>query len=170
MKSALHQHTGAAERDRLVDLLADLVERPNIRVRRAGPAIERAEGADHVADVRVVDVSIDDVRDHVSGMTAGTNLIRGDTHAGDVVRLEQRRAFFNGHAFAREHSIENRLNTIHEYLKCIVTALLVQSVHACGPVRNRVRARAASSRRYDRRCSQLSTFASPSGESSLDKH
>ena len=31
----------------------------------ARPAIERAEGADNVADIRVVDVAINDVRDDV---------------------------------------------------------------------------------------------------------
>ena len=110
MQSALHQHAGAAERDRLVDLLADLFERAHVSVGRAGPAIERAERADDVADVRVVDVAIDDVGDDVVGMSALANFIGGGAHCCDVVRFEQLRAFLDGHAFAREHAIENRLN------------------------------------------------------------
>jgi hypothetical protein len=44
-------------------------------------------------------------------MPSRTNLVRGHAHAGNIVRLEQRRAFFDGHALACEHSIKNRLNT-----------------------------------------------------------
>ena len=98
MQSTLHQHAGAAERDRLVDLLADLVERADVSVGRAGTAIERAEGADDVADVRVVDVAIDDVGDDVVRVAARAYLVSRDAHPRDVVRFEQRRAFFRGHA------------------------------------------------------------------------
>src|SRR5215813_1120267 len=103
MQSALHQNAGAAERDGLVDLLADLFERADVRVRRSGPAIERAERTDYVADIRVIDVAIDDVGDDVIRMAARADLIGSDAHPGDVMRLEQRCAFCNGHALTREH-------------------------------------------------------------------
>src|SRR5688572_9134726 len=110
MKSALHQHARAAERDRLVDLAADLVERSHVSVGRAGPAVESAERADYVADVRVVDIAIDDVGDDVVGMTARADLVSGGAYSRYVVGFQERRAFFNGHAPAVEHSIENGLN------------------------------------------------------------
>ena len=60
---ALHQDLDAAERLGLVDLRADLLvrQRPAFAVLR--PAIERAEAAVGDADVRVVDVAVDDVGD-----------------------------------------------------------------------------------------------------------
>ena len=67
MQAALHQHAGAAESDRLVDPFADLVDRMHVRVGLARPAIKRAERADDVADVRVIDVAVDDVGDDVGG-------------------------------------------------------------------------------------------------------
>ena len=88
VQSALHQHTGAAERDRLVDLFANLIHRPHVGVRRAGPAIECAECTDDVADVRVIDVAIDDVGDDIVGVTTLTNLIRGGSDGRDVVRFQ----------------------------------------------------------------------------------
>ena len=92
MQPALHQNARAAQRDRLVNLFANFIERAHISVRRAGPAIEGAERADDVADVRVVDVAVDDVGDDVVGMLALANLVRGRADFRDVVRFEQRRA------------------------------------------------------------------------------
>src|SRR5207237_1592805 len=87
MQSSLHQHAGTAQLDRLVDFFANLVDRAYVSVRRAGPAIECAESTDHVADIRVIDVAIDDVGDNVAGMTALPNFIGGGSDGRDVVRL-----------------------------------------------------------------------------------
>src|SRR5205807_7246362 len=95
--------------DRLVDFFANLVDRAYVSVRRAGPAIECAESTDHVADIRVIDVAIDDVGDNVAGMTALPNFIRGGSDGRDVVRLEQFRAIIGRQPIAGEHSIENRV-------------------------------------------------------------
>ena len=95
MQSTLHQHARAAERNRLVDLGADLIDGADISVGRARPAIERAERADHIADVRVVDVAIDDVGDDVVGMTLLANFISSSADPRDVVRFEQRGAIFD---------------------------------------------------------------------------
>jgi hypothetical protein len=74
--TALHEDLHAAERLGLVDLRADLLvgERPAFRILRA--AIERAEAAVGDADVRVVDVPVDDVRDRVVRMLLLANAIR----------------------------------------------------------------------------------------------
>src|SRR5689334_22003435 len=113
MQTALHQHARAAKRDRLVDLLANLVERADVSIRRTGPTIERAERADDVADVCVVDVAIDDVGDDVVGMAARAYLVGCSANARDVVRLEEERAFVNAHALTGKHAIENWLNVRH---------------------------------------------------------
>ena len=65
---ALHQDLHAADRFQLVDFSADLFVRQQIPFRVFRPAIECAEFAIRDADVRVVDVSIDDVRDDGFGM------------------------------------------------------------------------------------------------------
>ena len=66
----LQQDLHAAQRLHLVDLGPDLVEREGVGVAalRAGRAVERAELAVDVADVRVVDVAVHDVGDDPFGM------------------------------------------------------------------------------------------------------
>ena len=113
VQSALHQHARATQRDRLVNLLANFVERAHVSIGRAGPPIERAERADNVADVRVIDVAIDDVGDDVVRVTPPANLVSGRADARDVIRLEQRRALAGGHPLSGERLIENRLNVLH---------------------------------------------------------
>ena len=63
---ALHEDLHAAERLGLVDLRADLLERERPALAVLGAAVERAEAAVGDADVRVVDVAVDDVRDDVA--------------------------------------------------------------------------------------------------------
>jgi hypothetical protein len=116
MQTTLHQDASAAECDRFVDLGADLFERADVSIRCTWPAIERAESADYVANVCVVDVAIDDVSDDVVRVTARPDFVRSDAHPSDIVRLEQRRAFVNRHALTREHAIQNRLNVRHRQL------------------------------------------------------
>ena len=53
----------SAERNRLVDLPEDLVEPEDVAFGGSDRAVERAEAAPRDADVRVVDVAIDDVGD-----------------------------------------------------------------------------------------------------------
>ena len=61
--AALHENLDAADRRQFVELLVDLVERQDVMIVVALGAVERAELAVHVADVRVVDVAVDDVGD-----------------------------------------------------------------------------------------------------------
>ncbi len=114
MESALHQDACAAECDRFVDLLTDLIEGTHVRVGCAGTSIERAESADDVTNVGVVDVAIDDVSDDVVWMAARAYLIRCGAHARDVVRFEEEGAFSDRHALARKHAIEYWLNVRHD--------------------------------------------------------
>ncbi len=110
MKPALHQDAGSAKGNRLINLRADLVERPHISVGSARPAIESAERADDIADIRVVDVAIDDVGDDVVGMLALPNFIGGSANRGYVMRLKQGRALICRHAPAVKHFFQNRFD------------------------------------------------------------
>src|SRR6185437_9076806 len=63
--SPLHEDLHGTQLFRLVDFRADLLERERVAFAMLGPPIERAEAAVGDADVRVVDVPVDDVRDGV---------------------------------------------------------------------------------------------------------
>src|ERR1043166_2101328 len=88
MQPTLHQHAGAAQRNGLVDFRANLIDGSDVSVRRAGPPIESTKGADYIADIRVINVAIDDIGDDVVGMTALPNFICCRSYAGDVVGFE----------------------------------------------------------------------------------
>jgi hypothetical protein len=107
MQTALHQYSGSTQGDCFVDLLIDLIKRSYICVGRTWSPIERAKRAHNVADIRVIDIPIDYVRDDIVRMTVCANFISRNTHAGDVVRFEQRCALGGAHSLAGYHSIEN---------------------------------------------------------------
>ena len=73
--TALEQQLHAADGDRLVDLPKHLVEPEHVPFRRSDRPIERAEVALRDADVRVVDVAVDDVGDDPLGMLAGADAV-----------------------------------------------------------------------------------------------
>src|SRR5438874_532432 len=78
MVSALHQYPGAAECEGLLDLLEDDRLRQEIALPAvARPAIEGAEVAVGDADVRVVDVPVDD-----EGHAARTEATRASSSSG----------------------------------------------------------------------------------------
>src|ERR1044072_4976166 len=89
MQSSLHQDPGSTQRDRFVDLFANLIDRSHIGVRRARPAIESAKCANDVADIRVIDVPIDDVSDDVVRVAALPNYIGSSANRSNIVRLKQ---------------------------------------------------------------------------------
>src|SRR5262245_2333503 len=80
--AALKKELDAADRNRLVDLLEDLVEAEHVTVSVSHRAVEGAEVTACDADVRVVDIAVDDVRDDSLGMLAGADLVR---HAREPV-------------------------------------------------------------------------------------
>ena len=75
MQAALHQNLIAAELDRFLDLLVELVALEHVAFGRLRRAIERAEIADRRADVRVVDVAVDVVGAVVLGMQPARDLV-----------------------------------------------------------------------------------------------
>src|SRR5213596_3117978 len=66
---ALHQNLRAAERDRFLDLLVDLLVRDDVGIVVPLSAIKGAEFAIDVADIRVIDVAINDVGDDLIAAT-----------------------------------------------------------------------------------------------------
>src|SRR5206468_7497957 len=70
MQPTLHQDARPAERNRLVNLRADLINRAHVSIGRARSSIERAESAYDIADVCIVDIPIDDVGDDVVEMAS----------------------------------------------------------------------------------------------------
>ena len=88
--AALHQQAGAAERERLLDLLEDhrLRQQVALAAIARGP-VEGAEVAVGDADVRVVQVAVDDERDPARIGAAGPQLVGGAADRDEVARLEQ---------------------------------------------------------------------------------
>ena len=83
--AALQQQLHAAERDRLVDLLEDLLEAEDVALAGADRPVERAEVAARDADVRVVDVAVDDVGDDAVRVLARADAV------GQLAEQRQRR-------------------------------------------------------------------------------
>src|SRR5207244_13103930 len=87
--AALHQDLDGVDRLGLIDLLADVLvgESPSLGVLR--PAVECAETAVGDADIRDIDVAVDDVRDRVVRMLLHAHAIRLGTDLEErCVRVE----------------------------------------------------------------------------------
>src|SRR3954462_1562056 len=90
MVAALHQEAGAAECERLLDLLEDDRLRQEVALARvAGPAVEGAEVAVRDADVRVVEVPVDDERDLIRVVPPVAHFARGAADRDEVSRAEE---------------------------------------------------------------------------------
>ena len=107
--AALHEDAGAADRERLLDLLEDDRLRQQVALARvAGAAVEGAEVAVGDADVRVVDVPVDDERDAAGIGLPVAELVRDAADGDEVARAEQRDGVLVGDALAVERSLEDR--------------------------------------------------------------
>src|SRR5262245_59236261 len=76
MQPALHQYPGAADLHRLANLFVDRVKIQHIALGASGTfdrSVEGAEGAVLGAEIRVIDVAVDDVSDHTLGMQFTAN-------------------------------------------------------------------------------------------------
>ena len=107
--TALHQHPGAADRERLLDLLEDDRLRQQVALAHvARAAVEGAEVAVGDADVRVVDVPVDDERDAVRIGRAIADLVRDAPDRDEVARAQERHRLVVGEPLALEHAVEDR--------------------------------------------------------------
>ena len=123
MKATLHQDARSAKRDRLIDPFTDLIHRVHVCVRLTWPAIERAERADYIADVRVIYIAIDDVCDDIGRIMTHPNLMRSETDADEIFRFEKGSAVFGSEPLAGDGLIEYGLN-IEVHSTIILTKLL----------------------------------------------
>src|SRR5204862_154314 len=93
MQSSLHQHSGPAQRNRLVYFRANFIDRAHVRVRRPRASIKSAERADNIADIRIVDVPVDDVSDDVVGMTPAANFVGRGAHPRHIAKIKPNPVF-----------------------------------------------------------------------------
>src|SRR5262249_27066521 len=121
MMAALHQQAGTAEREGLLDLLVDDRLRQQVALAAiTGAAVERAEVAVGDADVRVVEVAVDDEGDAVRVDPAGAGLVRRAAGGEEVTGLEQRDGIGVGDPLACERPVED-LGRGHEIVAPAVT-------------------------------------------------
>src|SRR5215831_7202191 len=106
--AALHQQPGAAERERLLDLLEDDRLRQQVALALvAGPAVEGAEVAVGDADVRVVEVAVDDERDALRVVEPVADLVRRASDGDEVTRAEELDRVLVRDPFARGRPCED---------------------------------------------------------------
>ncbi len=88
MQPTLHQHAGAAEFDSFADFLVDGIEIEDVPffcLRPFQRTIKRAEGAVLGAEVRVINVTVDDVGGHSLGMETATDGVGFHADADEIV-------------------------------------------------------------------------------------
>ena len=110
MDAALHQDAGAVERQGLLDLAADLLERQQVALGVARLAVEGAEPALVDADVGVVDVAVDVVGRDRGIVEAVPHLVRGEAEVEEVAVEEQGMGVAGRDAAAGEGVVENLLD------------------------------------------------------------
>src|SRR5215210_644166 len=100
--AALHEQPGAADRERLLDLLEDDRLGQQVALARvARAAVEGAEVAVRVADVRVVEVSVDDERDPRRVALAVADLVGDAADGHEVAAAEELECVLVGDAVTR---------------------------------------------------------------------
>src|SRR5437899_2331679 len=111
MQAALHQHARAAEFDRLANLVVDRFEIEDVSLFSFGSlqwTIERTESAVFGAEVRVINVAIDDVGDHALGMQFTAHGVSFHADADQVIGAKQiySLCFGEGHSATKVNSTE----------------------------------------------------------------
>src|ERR1035437_1528645 len=106
VQATLHQHTGPAQVERLLDFFENRLLGQHVPFRVAHGAVERAEAAVFGAEVGVVDIAIDDVRGDALGMPLAADGIGLHADADQVVRTEQIE-----HFLASDHAVIPRYQT-----------------------------------------------------------
>src|ERR1700678_1713733 len=97
MQSALHQNAGAAQVDGLLNLVEDHFLGMDVAFRMAHWPVERAEAAILGAEIRVIDVAIDDVAHHAVRVQPAANRIGRHPDADEIVAVIQVRCFLARH-------------------------------------------------------------------------
>src|SRR6516225_2425147 len=100
MQSTLHQNPGASKINRFLDLVEDLFLRQDVSFLVAHRAIERAEAAILGAEVRVVDIPVDDVGNDAFRMKLLSHRIRRHPDPDKVVGRKKIDQFLPVHVSA----------------------------------------------------------------------
>src|SRR5205085_3363879 len=99
MQAALHQHACAAEFHGLPNLLVDRIEIENVsfgsELALQWP-IEGAEGAILRAEIRVINVAVDDVRNHTFRMQLAPHGIGFHPDANEIIGAEHIESLLSG--------------------------------------------------------------------------
>src|SRR5256886_2522174 len=107
MMAALHEQAGAAEGERLLDLLEDDRLRQQVALALvAGPSVEGAEVAVGDAHVRVVEVAVDDERDALRVVQPVADLVRGAADGDEITRAEELDGVLVHDPLARDRLLE----------------------------------------------------------------
>src|SRR6187549_3134978 len=112
MNAPLHKYSGAAERQGFFDLLVDHVIREDVGFGVSLHPIEGTECAELFADVRIVDIPINDVADHIVRMPTNSNLIRGFGQIEKICVLKEHDCLLRRHSCSF-NGIEDRSNVSH---------------------------------------------------------
>ncbi len=102
---ALQQDLLAAERVRLADLALDLLDRQHVAFFVVRRPVERAERAERVAHVRVVDVAVDDVGHDPVRVLAPPDQVGQRAERRQPLVLEQHERVRGGDAAPAEHGV-----------------------------------------------------------------
>src|SRR5438093_525119 len=107
MQTALHQKPGTAKFDGFADLVIDGFEIENVPFFRAWAfewPIEGAEGAVLGAEIRIVNVTVDDVGDHALGVQPAPRRVGFHADADQVIGLEEIEGLLLGQGHGRIHT------------------------------------------------------------------
>src|ERR687898_1457861 len=109
MVAALHQQRGSSDRERLLDLLVDDRLGQEIALGTiARPAVEGAEVAVRVADVRVVDVAVDDERHALRVDLPPAQLVGRAADPHEVAAAQEGERVVAADALAGQRALEHR--------------------------------------------------------------
>ena len=97
MQPALKQNPGPAQINRFLNLVEDNFARKHITFRMPHGPIERAEAAVLRAEIRVVNIPVDDIRDHALRMKLPPQGVRLHPDPDQVVGIEHIDSFSAGH-------------------------------------------------------------------------
>src|SRR6516162_7490243 len=108
MQPALQQNTGSAKLDGLADFVVDDVEIENVAFRRQlalQGTVKRAKRAIFRAEVRVIDIAVDDVGHDAVGMKAPAHGVGFHAYADQVVRAKKIKGlgFCQGHKMSQPY-------------------------------------------------------------------
>ena len=145
MMAALHQQARAADRERPFDLLEDHRLRQQVPLAHvAGATVERAEVAVGDADVRVVEIAIDDERDAVRVVLAVSDRVCRPADRDEVAGAQQGDRFVVRDPLAVECLLEDRRGPRLGEGAHATAAPFVETKRSSGTVSSRSWSRASS--------------------------